>query len=409
MRLPDGAFCHEVGPRIWTPRGRSLRYTLICAARPPAGAERPASGDRRPRRAARRWPWTRSTPPRSTAATSASCSGRTARAGRRWHDKVAFRLHASSGAGFPRPRGARAQLGRASAPPRRGRRHPAATRARQAARAAATPRAASSAIATPAGARASRTSRPRSTASSRSPWPPRHGRDRALARGATRPPTACSSSSDPTAAGPGSSTPSTGRVVEPYEVYSVHQDAMAPMALLELSEASGDAALPRGGAARPRLGLRPQRARREMLDREAGILYRSIRRRSPVRPRAALREHGARVRRPGRRRSRGVRGPLEVNPTDRPYHLGWILEAWAGRETRLAGTRESPMATRRPGAPVPHDCPDTCAMLRHRRRRGPRHRRRPAIPTTRSPPASSAARSPTTSTASTPMTGCCIR
>jgi len=23
---------------------------------------------------------------------------------------------------------------------------------------------------------------------------------------------------------------------------------------------------------------------------------------------------------------------IEVNPTDRPYHLGWVLEAWAGRE-----------------------------------------------------------------------------
>ena len=27
---------------------------------------------------------------------------------------------------------------------------------------------------------------------------------------------------------------------------------------------------------------------------------------------------------------------LEINPTDRPYHLGWILEAWCGREKLAA-------------------------------------------------------------------------
>ena len=27
-----------------------------------------------------------------------------------------------------------------------------------------------------------------------------------------------------------------------------------------------------------------------------------------------------------------LRTPLEINSTDRPYHLGWILKAWAGRE-----------------------------------------------------------------------------
>ena len=31
-----------------------------------------------------------------------------------------------------------------------------------------------------------------------------------------------------------------GRIVEPYEVYSVHQHGMAPMGLLALAEATGD-------------------------------------------------------------------------------------------------------------------------------------------------------------------------
>ena len=65
----------------------------------------------------------------------------------------------------------------------------------------------------------------------------RHGRGEALDRGrAPRGRPAAASSSGPTAAGPGSSTRGAGRVVEPYEIYSVHQDAMAPMALLALSD-----------------------------------------------------------------------------------------------------------------------------------------------------------------------------
>jgi len=28
-------------------------------------------------------------------------------------------------------------------------------------------------------------------------------------------------------------------------------------------------------------------------------------------------------------------GRVEVNSTCRPYHLGWILEAWAGRESNI--------------------------------------------------------------------------
>ena len=122
-----------------------------------------------------------------------------------------------------------------------------------------------------------------------------------------------------------------GRVVEPYEVYAVHQDAMAPMAMLELSEVSGeerfrDAAL-RGldwVFGRNALG-------RSMLDRDAGILYRSIRRRRPF-DRLALYANTAGAVAVARAPFAGRGRALEVNPTDRPYHLGWVLEAWAGRE-----------------------------------------------------------------------------
>jgi hypothetical protein len=67
----------------------------------------------------------------------------------------------------------------------------------------------------------------------------------------------------------------------------------------------------------------------EMLDRDNGILCRSIRRRAPLN-RVVL--YGATATAADGARVPQLRSPLEINPTDRPYHIGWILEAWAGRE-----------------------------------------------------------------------------
>ena len=121
-----------------------------------------------------------------------------------------------------------------------------------------------------------------------------------------------------------------GTIVEPYELYSVHQDAMAPMGMHALTEATGDERY-RAAAVyglewiwgRNDLGAR-------MLDREVGMLYRSIRRRERAK-RAYLygRTAASYVRPP---RLKEAKRTLEVNRSDRPYHLGWILEAWAGKE-----------------------------------------------------------------------------
>ncbi len=121
-----------------------------------------------------------------------------------------------------------------------------------------------------------------------------------------------------------------GTIVEPYELYSVHQDAMAPMGLHGLTEATEDLRY-RAAAV---YGLDWIWGRNdlevEMLDREAGIIYRSIRRRERV-ERAYLYSRTATslVKPP---KLKDARKTLEVNRTDRPYHLGWILEAWVGKE-----------------------------------------------------------------------------
>ena len=126
-----------------------------------------------------------------------------------------------------------------------------------------------------------------------------------------------------------------GRVVERYEVYSVHQHGMAPMALLELAEVAGEGryALAAGRGLRWIYG--ENELRRSMVDERETMIYRSLRRRRPW-DRLALYGNTA--------VSRALRRPLvsesrkpELNATCRPYELGWLCEAWAGREDALAG------------------------------------------------------------------------
>lgn len=127
-----------------------------------------------------------------------------------------------------------------------------------------------------------------------------------------------------------------GVVVEPYEIYSVHQDAMAPMGLLELSEATGDDRY-RAAAARGLDWIEGANdLRQPLFDRDLGIIHRSIRRRAPWDRIMLYANSGTAWL--GRPLGAGWRGPVELNATDRPYHLGWILEAWCGREELASGT-----------------------------------------------------------------------
>ena len=119
-------------------------------------------------------------------------------------------------------------------------------------------------------------------------------------------------------------------VVEPYEIYSVHQDAMAPMALLELTDLTGDDRY----AAAVRAGLDWSTGHNELnvdlLDRErASPTGRS----ADARPSIEWSWPRTRRRRSRTARSRGsaIRRSSSTRPC-RPYHLGWILEAWSGRE-----------------------------------------------------------------------------
>jgi hypothetical protein len=117
-----------------------------------------------------------------------------------------------------------------------------------------------------------------------------------------------------------------GEVVEPFEIYSVHQDAMAPMAFHELCAATGVDSREMINKGLKWLD-RENELGANMIDVNNGLIYRSIRRKS-IQARASL----------YLRTLMSVTGislhteprpsSLEINPTCRPYHLGWILEAW---------------------------------------------------------------------------------
>jgi hypothetical protein len=121
----------------------------------------------------------------------------------------------------------------------------------------------------------------------------------------------------------------TGRVVERYPVYSVHQHGMAPMALLALTEAAGaDFSAP------VRRGLGWIDDRNEsgcgMVDAERRIIWRGVYCGSKwtVYRNRLMHCLG------GEDRSAPVR-PLPVRRECRPYELGWLLYAFAGRSREI--------------------------------------------------------------------------
>jgi hypothetical protein len=132
----------------------------------------------------------------------------------------------------------------------------------------------------------------------------------------------------------------TGDVVEGYPVYTVHQHAMAPMALLDLADAGGarhDAAIARGLAW---LADRPEYAG-PMIHDEPGVTTRKVARRDPKKLVRGVRGASTGLR-PGLRLGLldRVFPPGAVDPECRPYELGWLLDCWLGGLDRTAREQE---------------------------------------------------------------------
>ena len=121
----------------------------------------------------------------------------------------------------------------------------------------------------------------------------------------------------------------TGRVIEPYPVYAVHQDGMGPMALFALREAGG-----RDFGDSVRRGLdwleaSPELGGGSLVDPRAGIIWRKVARREPGKLSRSLQALASRLspalRVPG---LDAVFPPRVVDWESRPYHMGWLLYAF---------------------------------------------------------------------------------
>jgi hypothetical protein len=124
----------------------------------------------------------------------------------------------------------------------------------------------------------------------------------------------------------------TGRVVQTYPVYAVHQDGMAPMALFALGEAiqldfSGPIYIGLGWiGGENELGS-------DLCDTSSGVIWRNIHRRSNWRK--YYHEVRELVRPAGNAESDE---DLKILFECRPYHLGWLLYAFAGRDGGQTGS-----------------------------------------------------------------------
>ena len=128
----------------------------------------------------------------------------------------------------------------------------------------------------------------------------------------------------------------TGGVVEGYPVYSVHQHAMAPTALFDLTDAGGSdfrSAIRKGlrwMTDVPELAARPEKREPLILD-ELGATWRKVYRGDPKKAVRAARGLGTRLAPNLRLRALDrVYPPLAVDRECRPYEFGWMLHAWQG-------------------------------------------------------------------------------
>jgi hypothetical protein len=123
--------------------------------------------------------------------------------------------------------------------------------------------------------------------------------------------------------------PRSGRVLERYPVYAIHQDSMGPMALSAVGESSGIDFSPSVDQGLAWLERAPELAGASLIDVDADLIWRKVARREPRKLSRYLQAAASRVH--PRLRAPGldlVFPPVAVDYEDRPYHLGWLLYAW---------------------------------------------------------------------------------
>ena len=120
----------------------------------------------------------------------------------------------------------------------------------------------------------------------------------------------------------------TGNVIEGYPVYSVHQDAMAPMALFALQDAGGPDC-----SASVYKGLRwivhAPEIDGPLIDTRAGVVWRKVTHREPGKLCRYLQAAASRLHPSLRVPALSMLfPPVAIDFECRPYHLGWLLHAF---------------------------------------------------------------------------------
>jgi hypothetical protein len=140
----------------------------------------------------------------------------------------------------------------------------------------------------------------------------------------------------------------TGRVLERYPVYSVHQDSMVPMALLALCRACGQdhsASIEKG----LRWLVQPAEKTDSLIDQEHNAIWRSVARREPGRLviglQSAISYVHSSIRMPG---VDLLFPPVSIDYESRPYHMGWILHAWPTNYQEKSEVQTSVSDTKHP-------------------------------------------------------------
>ena len=120
----------------------------------------------------------------------------------------------------------------------------------------------------------------------------------------------------------------TGDVVEGFPVYSVHQHAMAPMALFDLSESGGDDHRSDIAAGLDWMTAHPETSA-SLLDDQTGAIWRKVGRKEPRKAVRSLRAISTSLSPSLRLRALDLLfKPGKVDYECRPYELGWLLYAW---------------------------------------------------------------------------------
>ncbi len=130
------------------------------------------------------------------------------------------------------------------------------------------------------------------------------------------------------------------KVCEEYPVFSVHQDAMAPMAILASDKASNH-----DHTSEIELGMRwlfgENELEENMVLEQEGIVWRDIERKEPGKFSRTVRSLCCLLSADRVHESLGkCFRHFRVNRECRPYHLGWILYAWAGHAAETSGGEE---------------------------------------------------------------------